>query len=164
MLTSTLLRTALRDFTRRPWQTGLMILGSYHARTAMAELDESKQAFERAFQISGNHSLLQKYNYAIKYLCAKADRAQYKAVLEDISYDYLIQIQRYGKKLSTMTLFFLLFAVVFPSLLMTIAIILLSFTGLSMTMGFFTVVLVVVAFIQVVFLQMFRSIRPGVTL
>jgi len=87
-----------------------------------------------------------------------------ETVLEDISNDYLIQIQRYGKKLSTMTLFFLLFAVVFPSLLMTIFVILLSLSGVAMTMGFFVAVLVVVAFIQVVFLQMFRSIRPGVAL
>lgn len=87
-----------------------------------------------------------------------------ETVLEDIAGDYLLQIQRYGKKLSTITLFFLLFAVVFPSLLMTIAVVLLSFTGVPMTMGFFAAVLVVVAFIQVVFLQTFRSIRPGVTL
>ncbi len=87
-----------------------------------------------------------------------------ETVLEDISNDYLIQIQRYGKKLSTITLFYLLFAVVFPSLLMTIFIILLSFAGINMSAGFFFAIIVVVGFIQIVFLQTFRSIRPKVAL
>jgi pilus assembly protein TadC len=87
-----------------------------------------------------------------------------ETVLEDIANDYLLQIQRYGKKLSTITLFYLLFAVVFPSLLMTIIVILLSFAGIPLTGGFFVAVIAVVAFIQVVFLQTFRSIRPKVAL
>jgi pilus assembly protein TadC len=87
-----------------------------------------------------------------------------ESVLEDVANDYLLQIQRYGKKLSTITLFYLLLAVVFPSLLMTIIVILLSFTGMALTTGFFMAVLVVVAFIQIVFLQTFRAARPRVAL
>lgn len=85
-------------------------------------------------------------------------------VLEDIANDYLLQIQRYGKKLSTITLFYLLFAVVFPSLLMTIIVILISFAGIPLSGGFFVAIIAVVAFIQIVFLQSFRAIRPKVAL
>jgi pilus assembly protein TadC len=87
-----------------------------------------------------------------------------ESVLEDIQNDYLLQIQRYGKKLSTMTLFYLLLAIVFPSLGMTIFVVLISFTSIPLSGGFFIAVLTVVTFIQVVFLQTFRAIRPQVNL
>lgn len=90
--------------------------------------------------------------------------ASLEAVLDDISRDYFLQIQRYGKKLSTVTLFYLLLAVVFPSLGMTIMVVLISFTSLNLTMGFFVVILVFVAFIQFIFMRVFISIRPKVNL
>jgi flagellar protein FlaJ len=87
-----------------------------------------------------------------------------EAVLEDITNDYLLQIQRYGKKLSTITLFYLLIAVVVPSLGMTILVVLVSFTGIPLTAPIFLGILAGVIFIQVLFLNVFRSIRPKVTL
>jgi len=87
-----------------------------------------------------------------------------EAVLDDISYDYLLQIQRYGKKLSSTTLFYLLLAVVFPSLGMTITTVLMGFTNIDLGWGFFLVVLVVVVFFQVIFMRVFNSIRPKVNL
>ncbi len=87
-----------------------------------------------------------------------------EAVLEDITNDYLIQIQRYGKKLSTMTLFYMLIAVVVPSLGMTILVVVVSFTGIPLTGPIFLMILGAVAVIQVLFLSVFRSIRPKVTL
>jgi hypothetical protein len=88
-----------------------------------------------------------------------------EAVLEDISYSYLIQIQKYGKKLSTITLFYLLMAVVFPSLGMTILTVLLSFTGIALDKpGLFIVILVMLTFVQIIFLRVFLSARPKVNL
>ncbi len=87
-----------------------------------------------------------------------------EVVLEDISYDYLIQIQRYGKKLSSMTLFYLLVAVVFPSLGMTIFTVLIAFTGINLTGGLFAVVVIMLAFIQIIFMRIFTSVRPKVNL
>jgi pilus assembly protein TadC len=88
-----------------------------------------------------------------------------EAALEDVSHDYLIQIQRYGKKLGTMTLFYLLLAVVVPSLGMTIFTVLISFTGISSQgFGMYLVILVLLVFIQVVFMRLFVDIRPKVNL
>lgn len=87
-----------------------------------------------------------------------------ESVLQDISNDYLLQIQRYGKKLSTMTLFYLLVAVVFPSLGMTIMTVLVSIAGIPLTGGFFLVILVFLTFVQIIFMQLFTSIRPKVAL
>jgi pilus assembly protein TadC len=87
-----------------------------------------------------------------------------ESVLEDISYDYLLQIQRYGKKLSTVTLFYLLVGVVFPSLGMTIVTVLMGFTNIQLSFGFFAVVLLVVVFLQFIFMRTFAHIRPKVNL
>jgi hypothetical protein len=85
-------------------------------------------------------------------------------VLEDITYDYLLQIQKYGKKLGTVTLFYLLLAVVFPSLGMTIITVLIGFTNVQLNTGFFLVVLILVVFVQFIFMRVFHSIRPQVNL
>lgn len=88
-----------------------------------------------------------------------------EAALEDVSHDYLIQIQRYGKKLGTMTLFYLLVAVVVPSLGMTILTILISFTGLATDgFGVYYVILALLVFTQIVFMRLFIDIRPKVNL
>jgi pilus assembly protein TadC len=91
-------------------------------------------------------------------------RTSLEAVLDEISHDYLLQIQRYGKKLSSITLFYLLLAVVFPSLGMTIMVVLLSFAGLQLSWGLLSVILILVVFVQVIFLRVFTSIRPRVNL
>jgi len=62
--------------------SGHTILGAYHARTAMAELDESKQHFEKALAIHGGKLLLTQLQYAVKYHCLKGNKDAYvKALL-----------------------------------------------------------------------------------
>jgi hypothetical protein len=64
--------------------TGHTILGAYHARTAMAELDESKKHFDRALQINEGKYLTTKLNYAVRYYCAKSDRPNYERLLHEV--------------------------------------------------------------------------------
>lgn len=64
--------------------SGHVALGAYHARTAMAELDESKKHFERALQINGGKHLMTQLNYAIKYHCMKGDKASYEKTLTGV--------------------------------------------------------------------------------
>jgi hypothetical protein len=63
---------------------GLLILAAYHARTALAELDQSEQLFNRAMAMTQNRALIQKFNYATKLLCAKSDKAGYIKALQEI--------------------------------------------------------------------------------
>ncbi len=63
---------------------GLTALASYHARTAQAEVAWSKELFDRAMAITSGRALITKFNYATKYLCAKADKAAYVQVLTEI--------------------------------------------------------------------------------
>lgn len=63
---------------------GMTILAAYHARTAQAELDQSKQLFDKAIALTGGRALLPKFNYAARYLCAKGDAEGYKKTLQEI--------------------------------------------------------------------------------
>lgn len=52
MLPSSLLKTALRDATRRPWQTGLMILGVALGVAVVIAIDLANTSANRAFTLS----------------------------------------------------------------------------------------------------------------
>jgi hypothetical protein len=64
--------------------SGHVMLGAYHARSRMAELDESKKHFERALQINGGKALLTKFQYAVRYYCAKMDKESYVRLLNEV--------------------------------------------------------------------------------
>jgi hypothetical protein len=63
---------------------GHTVLASYHARTAMAELDKSKEHFDRALALNGGKFLLTKLNLAIRYHCLKGQRREYERLLREI--------------------------------------------------------------------------------
>jgi len=61
-----------------------ILLGAYHARTAMSELDEAKQHFDAALKINEGKFLSTQLNYASRYYCAKSDRANYQKMLNAV--------------------------------------------------------------------------------
>jgi hypothetical protein len=66
------------------YANGHAALGSYHARTAMAELDAAKKHFDRAIQLTGGKALLPKFHLARSYYCMKGDKANYEATLREV--------------------------------------------------------------------------------
>lgn len=58
-------------------------LGAYHARAAMAELDEAKKLLDLAAEKTQRKSLGVLLNYA-KYACMKSDQALYEKLLNEI--------------------------------------------------------------------------------
>lgn len=61
-----------------------VVLGAYHARTPMAELDEAKQHFEKALQINQGKLLVTKFQYARTYYCWKNDQENYEKLMKEI--------------------------------------------------------------------------------
>src|SRR5277367_5459487 len=53
------------------------ILGAYHARSPMAELDEAKADFDKAIALTGGKALIPRFQLAAKYHCTKSDKASY---------------------------------------------------------------------------------------
>jgi tetratricopeptide (TPR) repeat protein len=64
--------------------TGYTILGAYHARSAMAELDKSKEMFDKALAINGGKYLATKLNLAQRYYCYKGDKDAYVRTLNEV--------------------------------------------------------------------------------
>ena len=86
------------------------------------------------------------------------------AVLEEITREQEIEIKRYGKKLNTLVIFYMLGAIVIPSIGMTIFIVLSSFINFSVSIIHFLAVLFFIIIIELLFISLFKSIRPTVNL
>ena len=86
------------------------------------------------------------------------------AALEEISNEQLVEIQRYGKKLNSLTLFYMLLAVVVPSLGMTMFVVVAGLVALEIGPSTFFVFAFFLMIIELLFLSMFKSIRPNVNI
>jgi hypothetical protein len=62
----------------------LNTLGAYHARSAMAELDEAKKDFDLAVAKTEHKSLMVQFTYASTYACVKGDSALYQDLLNKV--------------------------------------------------------------------------------
>jgi pilus assembly protein TadC len=87
-----------------------------------------------------------------------------EAVLEELTNNQLIEIQKYGKKLNGLTLFYMLGAVVLPSLGMTMFIVVASLVSLSLNASIFITFIFFLILLELVFISLFMSIRPSVNL
>lgn len=87
-----------------------------------------------------------------------------EAVLEEIANEQLVEIQRYGKKLNSLTLFYMLVAVVAPSLGITMFIIVAGLVSLDVGPESFFVFIFFLILLELVFLSLFKSIRPNVNI
>ncbi len=85
-----------------------------------------------------------------------------KAILEQISEEYLLEIEKYGKKLNSLILFYLVAAIIFPSLGLTMAVVGASFISVVVPKITFYIVAGMLVGIQVFFITLFRGARPAV--
>lgn len=87
-----------------------------------------------------------------------------RAVLDEIRDEQNIEIKRYGKKLNTIVIFYMLIAVVIPSIGMTLFIVLSSFINFSISMTHFLIAVVFMIIVQLLFLSVFNTVKPTVNL
>lgn len=87
-----------------------------------------------------------------------------EAILDEIAEDQLIEIKSYGKKLSGITLFYMLFAVVIPSLGITMIITVISLINIQADAGLFVMILFALIVVEFAFITIFKSIRPNVNI
>lgn len=86
------------------------------------------------------------------------------SVLDDIAHDQLLEIEAYGKTLSSVALFYMLFAVVMPSLGVSLLIVIASLISLDIGLSAFVIVGFFMIFIEFIFITIFKQIRPDVNL
>lgn len=87
-----------------------------------------------------------------------------EAVINEISHDQLIEVQRYGKKLNSLVMFYMLLAVVMPSLGLTMFIVVASMVSLSISVSTFFTFAFFLLMIELLFMTFFKSIRPSVNI
>lgn len=87
-----------------------------------------------------------------------------ETTLEDIANEQIQEIEQYGKKLNSLTLFYMLLAVVIPSLGLTISIVVVSLANIEVDTLFFGIILFFLIVIQLTFLLTYKAIRPEINI
>ncbi len=87
-----------------------------------------------------------------------------ESVLQEITKEQWIEIKRYGQKVNSLVIFYMIAAVVLPSLGMVLFTVIGSLVSLIIDMRIFLVILFFVTMIQLIFISLFRVIRPTIDL
>ncbi|MBN2052758.1 type II secretion system F family protein [Candidatus Woesearchaeota archaeon] len=82
------------------------------------------------------------------------------AVLDQIVRQQQIAVKEYGRKLNPLAMFYMMMAVIVPSLGTTVLIVLSTFMGFTLPMVFLIIVACMVGFVQLMFLAIIKSARP----
>jgi flagellar protein FlaJ len=86
------------------------------------------------------------------------------AVIDQIVRRQQIAVKEYGRKLNPLAMFYMMAAVIIPSLGTTIAVVLATFLGFSLPLPFLLTFALVMAFVQFMFLSVVKSSRPPMDL
>ncbi|MBW2977939.1 type II secretion system F family protein [Candidatus Woesearchaeota archaeon] len=85
-------------------------------------------------------------------------------VLDQISQEQLIQIQQYGKKLNPLAMFYMMLAVIVPSLGITMLVVLSTLIKFKINLPILLGIAVCIGFVQFMFINIIKSSRPAVDL
>ncbi|MFA5797352.1 MAG: type II secretion system F family protein [Candidatus Woesearchaeota archaeon] len=124
-----------------------------------------EQALEKASRITPSkrfQKILFQINNALKIGVDVS--VPLESTLDAIAHEQLIEIQRYGKKLNSMTMFYMLIAIVAPSLGITLFSVIGSIVSLRIDLTIFMVILFFLILIQLAFIGAFKSIRPNLNI
>jgi flagellar protein FlaJ len=83
-----------------------------------------------------------------------------KSVLDQTVREQQIAVNEYGRKLNPMAMFYMMLAVIVPSLGTTVMVILAVFMGLELSLTILLAIALILGFVQFMFLAMIRSARP----
>jgi pilus assembly protein TadC len=136
-----------------------------HFRTIMRDIELGaplEQALDRGTEFCPSKNLKKILFQITNALKIGVDVTNFlQAILDDIAEEQLNEILRYGKKLSSLTMFYMLIAIIVPSLGMTLFIVIAGLVSIQLDMISFFVILVLLGFIQFLFISLFKSARPN---
>jgi flagellar protein FlaJ len=81
-------------------------------------------------------------------------------VIEQIVREQQIEVKEYGRKLNPLAMFYMMAAIIIPSLGTTMLVVLSTFIGLNLSLTVLFVITGLIAFVQFMFLSIIRSMRP----
>lgn len=86
------------------------------------------------------------------------------AVIEQVTKEQLIEVTEYGKRLNPIAMFYMIFAIILPSIGIVMLIIFSTFLSLQLKLPVLLIIVVVLGIVQFMFLSFIRSQRPAVEL
>ncbi len=86
-----------------------------------------------------------------------------KSVIEQVTKEQIIEIQTYAKKLNPLAMFYMIIAVILPSLGITMIIVLSSFISIQLSLPVLMAAVILIGILQLVFFVIIRSSRPAVS-
>lgn len=90
-------------------------------------------------------------------------KVELKSIVTTISKEELVQIRRYGSKLSPIVLMFLMLAIIIPSMGVTVLIIVSSLPANIVSESTLWTILISTAIVQVLFINLIKGRRPNVS-
>ena len=87
-----------------------------------------------------------------------------ESVLQEITKEEELEIKKYGKKLNTLVIFYMLAAVIAPSLGVAIFIVVATFINIQIEFSGLMVIAFLIVILEFIFITLFRSVRPTVNL
>ncbi len=85
-----------------------------------------------------------------------------ESITDQITKEHLIKVKEYGKKINPLVMFYLLIAIIVPSLGVAMLALLSAFTGLTLNLGNLIGIAIITGLIQISFLSVILTNRPGV--
>jgi pilus assembly protein TadC len=85
-----------------------------------------------------------------------------RSVIEQIVKEQQIQITEYGRKLNPLAMFYMIIAIILPTLGITMLLVISTLMAIPIDFKVLMVILVFIAFMQFMFLSIIRSSRPSV--
>ena len=86
-----------------------------------------------------------------------------KSVIEQITKEQIIEIKTYAKKLNPLAMFYMIIAVILPSLGITMLIVLSSFISLQLSLPLLVGIAILLGLLQMIFFVVIKSSRPSVS-
>lgn len=88
-----------------------------------------------------------------------------QSVIDQVSEERIIELRRYGQKLNAIAMFYMLFGIILPSMGIAVVTILTTFISIfTVTDGVLGAALVLIFFLQIIFLRMVMASRPVFTM
>lgn len=84
------------------------------------------------------------------------------SVLEQITREQIIEVNKYSRKLNPFAMFYMIIAVILPSLGITMLVVLSSFIDFELNLTIFLIIAGFLAFVQFMFLSMIKFSRPAI--
>jgi pilus assembly protein TadC len=119
-------------------------------------------ALNRAVELTPSHNFRRVLWQIINSMTTGADIAtSLNSVMEQIVREQRIELSEYGRKLNPLAMFYMIIAVILPSIGITMFVILISFMSIKLTLSTLIMIACFMGFIQFLFYTVVKSSRPA---